>query len=74
MIDNIIISEFEGDEARLIERVREFLNSMPKKEIVSINYSTMGIRHYVYIIYKIGEISQTPQLPFGHEEPVYVNG
>lgn len=50
----IFIEDTEDQEERLEQKLEDFLNSMPKKEIVHVSFSSIGIRHVVLIIYKEG--------------------
>lgn len=53
--DSIILKAIEGDEKMLEEKISAFLNSEPRKMLVAMNFSSIGITHYILLIYRIEE-------------------
>lgn len=49
----ITIWGYEDDLMEFEDRIESFLNSSPK-EIVSIAFSSLGIKHYCFIVYREG--------------------
>ena len=52
-MDSIIFRAYQGDEEDLEQRMMEYLNSEPKKDIKNILTWTIGIEVYIMILYEL---------------------